>query len=138
MTTGYSGKPLGAKLGLKPGWAVAVVDPPMNYWDLVQPLPEGLTVRPVASGNLNCIHLFVTSYAALLDQLPDLKTRIVPNGMLWVSWPKRSASVPTDVTEDRIRDLALSHGLVDVKVCAVDATWSGLKLVIPRKDRSGT
>ena len=136
MSSGYSDTPLIKKLGLKPGSSLAVIDAPAQYWDLLGPLPNGLAVQPIESRGLSCIHLFVTAQAQLHAQLGDLKTRIASNGMIWVSWPKRASKVPTDVTEDLIRSLALSVGLVDVKVCAVDSTWSGLKLVIPVKDRA--
>lgn len=136
MTAGYSGKPLAQKLGIKPGFRLAAIDPPPSYAELVAPLPDGVTLHDAQAGQLNCVHLFVTAYAELERQLGALRSQIVPNGMIWVSWPKRAAKVPTDVTEDRIRDLALSLGLVDVKVCAVDDTWSGLKLVIPVAQRS--
>lgn len=135
MDAGYAGKPLSQKLGFKSGFAVATIDAPDYYSVLVAPLPDGIAFRPAEEGAMDVIHLFVTSQTTLATRLPFLKTKIVPNGMIWVSWPKKSAKVPTDVTEDTIRDLALSIGLVDVKVCAVDATWSGLKLVIPVKDR---
>ena len=94
-----------------------------------------MTLHDAHDGQLDCIHLFVTAYPDLEQQLGDLKSQIVSNGMIWVSWPKRAAKVPTDVTEDRIRQLAISCGLVDVKVCAVDSVWSGLKLVIPVANR---
>ena len=135
MDTAYSGKPLAQKLGFKSGFAVATVDAPDHYSGLVAPLPDGITFRRIEEGGLDVIHLFVTSQTTLATHLPLLKTKIVPNGMIWVSWPKKSAKVPTDVTEDTIRNLALSIGLVDVRVCAVDAIWSGLKLVIPIRDR---
>lgn len=130
--TGYSGKPLVVKLGIKPSCRLAVLDAPPNYAELIAPLPVGVMVtQDVSTGPYDCIHLFVTSFAVLNAQLPRLKAQIVSNGMIWVSWPKRAANVATDITEDHIRALALAQGLVDVKVCAVDATWSGLKLVIP-------
>jgi hypothetical protein len=135
MTTGYSGRPLAAKLGIKPGFRLAVINPPPQYWALIHPLPDGVSVQPAEQRDFNCIHLFVTTYADLDQQLGKLRDAIVSNGMIWVSWPKRSANVPTDVTEDRIRALALTLGLVDVKVCAIDVIWSGLKLVIPVKER---
>ena len=136
MTAGYSGKPLALKLGIKPGFRVAVINPPAHYAMLVAPLPDAVTLHEPHDGQLNCIHLFVTVYADLEQHLGRLKAQIVANGMIWVSWPKRTAKVPTDMTEDRIRLLALTLGLVDVKVCAVDSIWSGLKLVIPVAHRS--
>jgi hypothetical protein len=135
MTAGYSTTPLQKKLGLKPGLAGAVVDPPPGYWELLGPLPAGFELRPLAASGLDWVHLFVTTRDALADAIVDARTRIRPNGAIWVSWPKRASKLPTDITEDVIRDMALAANLVDVKVCAVDATWSGLKLVIPVRDR---
>lgn len=130
--TGYSGKPLVSKLGIRPGFRMAVLDAPGDYDALVAPLPAGVTLSwKIGAPPYDCIHLFAKRYAELAAQLPEAKAAIVANGMIWVSWPKRAARVPTDITEDRIRDLALALGLVDIKVCAVDVTWSGLKLVIP-------
>lgn len=129
--TGYSGKPLVVKLGIKPGFRLVVLNPPPSYDQLVAPLPDAVTFHQASEGRLDCIHLFVTEYAVLEQQLPYLRAQIVANGMIWVSWPKRASKLPSDISEDAIRNLALSLGLVDVKVCAVDAVWSGLKLVIP-------
>jgi hypothetical protein len=145
MTTGYSGTPLARKLGVKLGGALLLIDAPPHYDELVAPLPEGVAITRWTTGGaaaplagdqrFDLIHVFVTSRALLAELLPDLRRRIVPNGMIWISWPKRSARVPTDVTEDVIRELALAGGLVDTKVCAVDEVWSGLRLVIRLKDR---
>jgi hypothetical protein len=135
MTAGYSMKPLAQKLGIKPGFRMAVINPPSHYADLIAPLPDAVSFHAADEGRLNCLHLFVRTAAELEQHLAPSKTRIVPNGMIWVSWPKRTAKVPTDLTEDRIRQLAIQLGLVDVKVCAVDAVWSGLKLVIPVANR---
>lgn len=135
MNPGYSGKPLAQKLGIQSGMAVGVVNAPAHYLELLGTLLDGVAFRPFEERALDVIHLFVTSQSTLAAHLPFLKTRIVPNGMIWVSWYKKSAKIPTDVTEDTIRDLALTIGLVDVKVCAVDDLWSGLKLVIRLKDR---
>lgn len=135
MNTGSSGKPLARKMGIQSGHAVAVVNPPDDYDTLLGVVPDGVAFRPAEEGALDVIHLFVTSQSTLAAHLPLLKTKLVPNGMIWVSWYKKSAKVPTDVTEDTIRTLALTLGLVDVKVCAVSDLWSGLKLVIPLKDR---
>lgn len=127
---GYSTISLNRKLGLKDGFRIVVVNPPDRYWDLVHPLPEGVTVAGPRARRLDFVHVFVERRAELLRALPKLAARIKPNGMIWVSWPKRASGVPTDVTGDVIREAALPLGLVDVKVCAVDETWSGLKLVI--------
>ena len=130
---GYSGTPLVKKLGIKAGMTLAVLNRPDHYWELLGDLPAGL--RSDSSPPFDFIHIFTTARAELEDELPRLRGQIVQNGMIWVSWPKKAAKVPTDVTEDVVREIALAHGLVDVKVAAVDAVWSGLKLVIRVKER---
>jgi len=134
-TTGYSGTPLVKKLGIKTGDRIHVVNAPANYFDLVAPLPNEVTIRKRATDNLSFVHLFTTSRAELAKLLAKFLPRIQRSGMIWVSWPKKASKVPTDVTEDVIRELALPLDLVDVKVCAVDQTWSGLKLVIRKEKR---
>lgn len=131
MSAGYSGTPLVRKLGVRPGMTCAIVHPPRRYDELVPGLPEDLTFVDASTAGLDFVHLFVTSSDGLDETLRFLRTRIVDNGMIWVSWPKKSSRVKTDVTEDVVRAAALDVGLVDVKVCAVDETWSGLRLVIP-------
>lgn len=133
---GYSRSKLNRKLGLKPGFRIVVVSPPDRYWDLVHPLPDGVTVMGARAKRLDFVHLFVERRAELSRALPKLVGRMKEDGMIWVSWPKRASGVPTDVTEDVIRELALPLGLVDVKVCAVDEVWSGLKLVLRRELRT--
>lgn len=135
---GYSGTPLIKKLGYKPGQSalligvpkdlVEVLDRPDFGWSRAIDGPDRLPDDPPA---LDVVHLFTKDRAVLETALPGLRTLLQPTGMIWVSWPKKASKVPTDVTEDVIRGLALSMDLVDVKVCAVDAVWSGLKLVIP-------
>ncbi|NNF58678.1 MAG: DUF3052 family protein [Rhodothermaceae bacterium] len=134
MSTGYSGTPLWKKLGYKPDFCAVLVNPPEEYAALTHPLPEGVVFADTAVG-ANLVHLFATEADALADALLRYRDQIARDGMVWVSWPKRASKVPTDVTEDTIRAIALPLGLVDVKVCAVDATWSGLKLVIRRELR---
>lgn len=134
-TAGYSPHRLNRKLGLKPGFRIAVVNPPDRYWDLVHPLPEGVAVAGPRAKRLDFVHVFVERRAELRKALPKLVARIKAEAMIWVSWPKRTSGVHTDVTEDVIREIALPLGLVDVKVCAVDETWSGLKLVIRVENR---
>ena len=136
MPAGYSGTPLVRKLGIKAGFKIWVIDPPPDYWDLLGPLPDNVSVGGPDERRLDFIHLFVTDRARLEAQLGELRAHIAPAGMIWVSWPKKSSRMATDLSEAVIRDLALAGGLVDVKVCAVDATWSGLKLVIRLRDRS--
>jgi hypothetical protein len=134
-TPGYSPNRLNRKLGLKPGFRLAVLNPPDRYWDLVHPLPDGVAVAGPRAKRLDFVHVFVERRAELLRALPKLIARIKPEAMIWVSWPKRASGVATDVTEDVIREIALPLGLVDVKVCAVDETWSGLKLVLRLEHR---
>ena len=135
-TSGYSGTPLHAKLGLKPGVSATFLSAPTGYRARLGALPA-VTVRRDARGGraLDLIQLFTKRRRELETRLPALKRALAPAGALWISWPKRASGVTTDLTEDVIRAVALSHGLVDVKVCAIDAVWSGLKLVRRLKDR---
>jgi hypothetical protein len=132
---GYSGTPLVQKLGIKPGFRIFVANAPTAYRDLVGALPERVTLAARLNGAADMVHVFAMEAQALARDLPRYRDAIAPDGMVWVSWPKKAANVVTDVTENVIRDLALPLGLVDVKVCAVDATWSGLKLVVRRSER---
>lgn len=132
---GYSGTPLAQKLGIKPGTTVVVIDIPANYRRLLGKHARNVTFTDRAGTNSGFIHLFVTRRRELDKQLHGLRKKLCDTGTLWVSWPKKSAGVPTDVTEDVIRAIALPLGFVDVKVCAVDETWSGLKLMIRRENR---
>jgi hypothetical protein len=127
MSTGYSGKPLTVKLGVAEGSAVAIVDDPGNALDLLAPLPAG--AQAVAStAEADLVLWFVTDLATLEHCIAQLGDAIFPARMLWVAWPKRASGVATDLSEDLIRSVALPPGLVDVQVCAIDETWSGLKL----------
>jgi len=130
MTPGYSGTPLARKLSLKDGLSAWWEDMPGSVRAEIE--GEGLVLNHLSApvGPIDAAHVFVTSRAALEDAVRRLLPLLAPAGFLWVSWPKRASKVPTDITEDVIREIALPVGLVDVKVCAVDATWSGLKLVI--------
>lgn len=132
---GYSGTPLVKKLGIKPGFRLYAKNPPENYEQLITPLPDEVQILYRLTRELDMIHFFTTSRVELAANIGRLMNRIKQNGMIWVSWPKKASKVPTDVTEDVIRELILPLGLVDVKVCAVDATWSGLKLVIRKENR---
>ena len=132
---GYSGTPLVKKLGIKTNFRLFAKNPPGNYAELIAPLPEDVKILRRLTRELDMIHLFVTSRAELAANVPIYMNYIKQDGMIWVSWPKKASKVPTDVTEDVIREVALPLGLVDVKVCAVDATWSGLKLVIRKENR---
>jgi hypothetical protein len=136
VSAGYSGTPLPRKLGIADGSAFTLVDAPEGAAGLLEPLPDG--ARPVSTpAEADVVLVFVTERMALERQLDGLARAIFPDRTLWVAWPKRASKVPTDVTEDVVRDVALPLGLVDVKVAAVDATWSGLKLVWRRERRSG-
>lgn len=127
---GYSGTPLAQKLGFKPGHRVRVSNPPANYDELVSPRPDDVHISRALRKDIDIWHFFTRSETELASTLGTMKSCIRQDGMIWVSWPKKSSGVASDVTEDTIRRLALPLGLVDVKVCAVDDVWSGLKLVI--------
>jgi hypothetical protein len=135
MAAGYSGTPTAQKLGIKPGSVVIVLGAPGDYTRLLGGIPAGVALRSSLRGKADIVHLFVTREAELTKRLDAMRKAIEPDGAIWVSWPKRASKVPTDLTEDAIRRAALRRGLVDVKVCAIDDTWSGLKLVIPRAQR---
>ena len=135
MTSGYSGTPLAQKLGIKAGDRVLLEGAPAHYRALVAPLPDGVRFVKQAANSIEMIHFFTKSSAELKKRLPGYRQLIAEHGMIWVSWPKKTAKIPTDVTEDVVRAHALAAGLVDVKVCAVDEVWSGLKLVIRLQDR---
>jgi len=130
-----SGTPLAKKLGIKPGYSIRLVNAPPYYLELFTDFPIDVRFEDDEGVKKNFIHFFTKQEDELLSLLPLLKKQIIPDGMIWVSWPKKSSKVITNVTEDMIRNYAISIGLVDIKVCAVDEIWSGLKLVIPVKDR---
>jgi hypothetical protein len=133
-TAGYSGTPLPAKLGIKPGTRVAWPGAPEHFASLLGDL-SGVNVLARAAGSMDVVVLFVTKRSVLERRLPALMEAIRPAGATWVAWPKRSSGVASDITEDVVRDIALPIGLVDTKVCAIDETWSGLKLVIRKELR---
>lgn len=141
---GYSGTPLLKKLGAKPGMVALYIGVPETVeplWSFADWASRDVVDKPIPRtdsahrGPYDFVHVFTKASAELERALPVLKARLQPAGMIWVSWPKKAAKIPTDITEDEVRRLALATGLVDIKVCAVDAIWSGLKLVIPVKDR---
>jgi hypothetical protein len=132
---GYSGTPLPQKLGIKPGLTVVAINAPINYRRLLDSIPEGVTFSDRLKRDSSFVHVFVKKCSELARRLPVLREKIVDTGSVWISWPKKSAGVPTDVTEDVVRELALPLGFVDVKVCAIDETWSGLKLMVRRENR---
>ena len=132
---GYSGTPLAKKLGIKAGFRLWARNPPPDYLKLLAPLPPEVAILSRAGKELDLIHFFTLSRHELGLALRPMMKAMKRDGAIWVSWPKKAAKMPTDVTEDVIRELALPLGLVDIKVCAVDETWSGLKLVIRKENR---
>jgi hypothetical protein len=132
---GYSGTPLVRKLGFKPGMRAHYVNAPAGFAALLGELPDGARALARPADGLDLVVLFVRERRELQRRLPALQRRLDAAGMLWVAWPKRASKVATDMTEDVVRDVALPRGLVDVKVCAIDETWSGLKLVLRRELR---
>lgn len=132
---GYSGTPLAKKLGIKAGMVLHTVNAPENYGTLVDPLPENVTIASAQSKELDLVHVFATTRSELSRSLGNYLTKIKQNGAIWVSWPKKSSGIPSEITEDTVREVAVPLGLVDIKVCAVDEVWSGLKLVIRKENR---
>ena len=134
---GYSGTPLAKKLGVKPGHRLLVLGAPAGYPAGFEPLPADVVVHtaPDDGAPYDVIVAFCPDHAALLTALPDAQSRMTTAGAVWIAWPKKASGAPTDLVEDRVRDLALARRLVDNKVCAIDATWSGLRLVVRLKDR---
>ena len=136
MTVGYSGTPLQKKLGIKPGMSIALLHAPPEVETTLGELPEGVITSRRLTGHRDLVLIFITRQVDLASQIPALTSAIAPNGMIWVAWPKRASKIDTDMTEDAIRDIVLpSSRLVDVKVCAIDQVWSGLKLVIRKTAR---
>jgi hypothetical protein len=134
-TPGYSGTPLAKKLGVKEGSHVLLIAAPEDYIQLLDPLPPGVHFETKPSQAVAMVHLFVTRKEELRQQLTTLRKELNSEASVWVSWPKKSAKVPTDITEDTIRDVGLPLGFVDIKVCAVTEVWSGLKLVVRKELR---
>ena len=133
---GYSGTPLVRKLGIKPGAKCVVVGEPRAYFDWIIPIPEGATfLKKIPAKDVDFVHLFVKDLKTFTKLYKDSKKVLKKDGMMWISWPKKSSGLATDLDENVIRDFGLKNGLVDVKVCAVDATWSGLKFMFRLADR---
>ena len=130
---GYSAAPLAKKLGIKEGFKCIVVNEPEKYFDRLSPLPETEAFKKATQ--IDFAHLFVLSFKDFSKLFLSHKRLLKKDGMMWISWPKKSSKVPTDLDENIIRDFGLKNGLVDVKVCAVDETWSGLKFVYRLSDR---
>ena len=135
MAAGYSGTPLAQKLGLKPGMRAWFLDMPDTVRAEIDADRLGLSLQTAPSAGIEAAHIFVTRRADLAREVTALRELLAPAGFVWVSWPKKAAKTDTDITENVVRDVALPIGLVDIKVCAVDETWSALKLVIRRSLR---
>ena len=134
-TAGYSGTPLFKKLGIKEAYRVLPLDAPKEYESLLAPLPPAVVFVTQPDSTVDIAHAFVTRREELAKILSLLRKKLKPDAALWISWPKKSAKVPTTITEDTIRELALPLGFVDIKVCAVTEVWSGLKLVVRKELR---
>ena len=137
VMSGYSGTPLVKKLGIKPGATLCPIGEPADYLRLLGELPAGVHVVRQLRGEVDMIHFFSKDRAELAERLPKFMRRIVQDGVIWISWPKKASGIPSTITEDVVREIALPLGLVDTKVCAVDEVWSGLKLVIRVVNRKG-
>jgi hypothetical protein len=136
MTAGYSGTPLAKKLGIKEGMTVLTIDAPEDHAELVAPLPGNVkTVGRTPTAQVDIVHIFTNTRDELFMTVAEAKKLIKQDGAIWVSWYKKAAKLPTEITEDTVREAAFPLGLVDVKVCAVDEKWSGLKLVIRKENR---
>lgn len=133
---GYSGTPLPQKLGIKPGHRLLLLGAPDGFDVTLGELPPDVTVRTVARGTADVVVLFTTKRALLEARIDALGAAVFPDGAIWVAWPKKASKVPTDMTEDVVREVCLPRGLVDNKVCAIDETWSGLR-VVHRVERRG-
>lgn len=135
MGAGYSKRSLSEKLGIKPGFRIRLVNAPKDYESLLAPLPDGVTLVSSEALGLDLIQVFVLSRAELSVVFVALAAQITQSGALWISWPKRASKIATDLDDNVVRKIGLASGLVDVKVAAVDETWSGLKFVYRLKDR---
>jgi len=134
-SAGYSGTPLPKKLGIAERSRLVVRHAPDDYARMLAPIPQGTTFEKTVSKKTDIVHVFSDRKALLKTELAALRTAIRSDAVVWISWPKKTSRVPTDVTEDTIRELALPLGFVDVKVCAVSDVWSGLKLVVRKELR---
>ena len=134
-TSGYSGTPLAKKLGIKEGFTIRLVQTPEAYFSYFQYFPEEIRFVKNSMEKVHFIHYFPGDADTLEAELPALREQLVQDGMIWISWPKKSARKQTDLSGNTVRQIGLRHGLVDVKVCSVNEVWSALKFVIPVKDR---
>jgi len=135
MSAGCSKKSLIEKLGIREGFKIIIINPPEDYNSTLGKLPKGVFVTKTLKGPLDFIHFFTKERDELESEFPILKHQLSPNGVLWISWPKASSRVETDLDENMVREIGLKNGLVDIKICAVDKIWSGLKFVYRLKDR---
>jgi hypothetical protein len=135
MTTGYSGTPLAKKLGIKDNVVIVTIGAPNEYLQWVEPLPPSVQFKQKATATTDLVHLFVTKHAVLAKTLTSLRKTLKSDAVVWVSWPKKTSGVLTDIVEDTIRAVALPLGFVDIKVCAVSDVWSGLKLMVRKELR---
>ena len=133
---GYSGTPLVAKLGIKPASRMTLIDAPAAFRKLLEPWPDAAEILGPSATSLDLAVLFTKSASDLERNFLQAAQRLLPSGALWVAWPKKASGVTTDLGEDRVRSIGLAAGLVDVKVCAIDETWSGLKFVVRTRDRA--
>jgi len=133
---GYSGRSVVQKLGIKPGFCIFVAGAPAAYSEIVGQLPAEVTMAARLKAPLDMVHVFATEAAGLAGKLRRYRAAIAPDGMIWVSWPKKASGVSSDLTDVVVRNTALPLGLVDIKVCAIDEVWSGLKFVIPKEQRT--
>ena len=132
---GYSGTPLAKKLGIKDGHRVGLINPPDEFAALVEPLPEGVEMVAGVRSRRDVVVAFLRERGELESKLTAMTKAVFPDGAIWIAWPKKASKVPTTITEDVVREVALPTGLVDNKVCAIDDTWSGLRLVVRRENR---
>lgn len=135
--TAYSATPLVQKLGIRDGFRIAAINPPARYWELLGPLPEGVSVeRPASGAGLDLVHLFVRDRRELVPWLRKLRRHIAPHGTIWISWPRRGSRVATNLNRGIVRSLAVRNGLVDTKICNFDEVWSGLKFIARVRKRA--
>ena len=135
---GYSGVPLTKKLGILANSELVIINEPQEFRQLIKPIPEGVRVEARVTKGTDMVHIFATSKNRLSESLQLCVKQMARDAVIWVSWPKKSSQMRSDVSENVIREIALPLGLVDIKVCAIDETWSGLKLVIRKEKRKAT
>jgi hypothetical protein len=136
LSAGYSKKSLLQKLGVKEGYKIKIINAPLDYEKKLGKLPKNVSVTSTTpEGGFDIVHYFTVDYDQLELEFPKLKKKISKNGMIWISWPKRTSNEKTDLSDNQVRKIGLGNGMVDVKVAAIDETWSGLKFVFRIKDR---